>query len=946
MTRIFDVLPADAPDIKDANNAVQNDSGFFMCSICTREFSGLNSLKKHVPIHTRRIQHKCDVCGYVFGKKEYLLDHMRKHTGEVSPVCDVCGQTFNKSLKLKEHFKLHRNVASNGAVNQLNPFRCHVCKMVFAKPEQLGRHLNTAHAETVYKCDICDATFGDVRGKNHHMYNEHQLDAFHQKCVWCPVCNQGFTRHYNLKVHMYKSHGKEYIENNFSAAELAALIKPPPGTSASGTARAGSNTTNQNNISGSKLSAMALTNKLAQLSPELPATLGKPAHYFDQGKGTQMLSCQMCPQQFVRKSDLYIHLDSDHGVILYGCTSCDDKFLDIMDLQDHVSLAHPGKAMGSPSSDESPHMATKRKPGPASRTNAPIESRGSSSNKVLADIVKNLAANAMANSIPIQKCEFCSKVLETPMKLRDHILNIHIKGFNYTCGLCDKAFPHQDHLDAHYKEKHPNLSKRAQNIRNALGLEDDTAPPSKRARYNSNNFNSLQGTLSNANKNDLPSSAVPGCNMSVIPPSAPPAHLSSSISSILSASNSVKLSNSSSSSIVVSSKPSDLFSTSKTSSFPVPILLPVKPPQPLNLVINASNNNNNNEVCEKNDLKDKEGSIQMLDENGNDKDQCNKNTTNINNNDSNNNVSSCSMNDLKAISSAPTNNNNTVISITTANLAPNSNSSSTQMSPDCNNNTQVVVVNGTMELVPNPVSGAPPVVTTTNPPLPNVVTGGRKKNSSCPVCGVVLSPKTNVNVHLRTHSGVRPYECVLCLNRFRQKAHLMKHFRCSHNQKKPPHICLFCPLECVTSNDLYRHITDKHVKETDEMRPGLIAAKAEAQAAVAAANQAAAATSQTITNGTSAIQEQLSNDSSNNNTMEDDIAASPSNEESPLNETPESPAEAEIMEEDDVRYEAITEPFLFEEQVIYPCYVTLPFVSDELAEAACFPKQAMVSAQH
>jgi len=29
---------------------------------------------------------------------------------------------------------------------------------------------------------MCEATFGDVRGKNHHMYNEHQLDAFHQKC--------------------------------------------------------------------------------------------------------------------------------------------------------------------------------------------------------------------------------------------------------------------------------------------------------------------------------------------------------------------------------------------------------------------------------------------------------------------------------------------------------------------------------------------------------------------------------------------------------------------------------------------------------------------------------------------------------------------------------------------------------------------------------------------
>ena len=120
------------PEINDAGDAQQNDSGFFHCTICTREFSGLNSLKKHVPIHTRRVQHKCDVCGYVFGKKEYLLDHMRKHTGEISPVCQVCGQTFNKSLKLKEHQKLHRNTALDGSAHSdNNPFRCHLCRDTF-----------------------------------------------------------------------------------------------------------------------------------------------------------------------------------------------------------------------------------------------------------------------------------------------------------------------------------------------------------------------------------------------------------------------------------------------------------------------------------------------------------------------------------------------------------------------------------------------------------------------------------------------------------------------------------------------------------------------------------------------------------------------------------------------------------------------------------------------
>ena len=78
--------------------------------------------------------------------------------------------------------KLHRNTANDGSINEYVPYRCHICKQCYSQPEPLGEHLRSQHSETVYKCDICIATFGDVRGKNHHMYNEHQLDAFHQKC--------------------------------------------------------------------------------------------------------------------------------------------------------------------------------------------------------------------------------------------------------------------------------------------------------------------------------------------------------------------------------------------------------------------------------------------------------------------------------------------------------------------------------------------------------------------------------------------------------------------------------------------------------------------------------------------------------------------------------------------------------------------------------------------
>ena len=189
--------------------------------------------------------------------------------------------------------------------------------------------------------------------------------------VWCPVCNQGFTRHYNLKVHMYKSHGKDYLENNFSSEELESLMRPPPGSN-----------TSKASTSPKQLDKEDIgVNTSLPISPPLTPKLSPRQRYMTEDQPQVHLALDLKIRSRPGPASLTktkYYFEQESMKVLSKCNSCDLKFVDKVDCDFHYEQEHKYEDRDYQASEP----LQKRKPGPASRTNPPMENRVSSATDV------------------------------------------------------------------------------------------------------------------------------------------------------------------------------------------------------------------------------------------------------------------------------------------------------------------------------------------------------------------------------------------------------------------------------------------------------------------------------------------------------------------------------------------------------------------------------------
>lgn len=172
---------------------------FNKCSICKAGFESRSEIKDHMfSKHKDSLDYcTCTVCFKNFSCPNSLKRHSLVHTGTKPYSCEICKRRFSQSSILKRHRFTH---------NELKPFQCHFCKKSYTQKMNLLIHLRNhgfKGQKEKHKCYLCDKKFVHHSGLSRH------LKLHKGEMSFCPLCNKSFTDSSAMLRHVRSIH-KQY----------------------------------------------------------------------------------------------------------------------------------------------------------------------------------------------------------------------------------------------------------------------------------------------------------------------------------------------------------------------------------------------------------------------------------------------------------------------------------------------------------------------------------------------------------------------------------------------------------------------------------------------------------------------------------------------------------------------------------------------------------------
>jgi hypothetical protein len=118
-----DTQPSDSPpQTADRDESNVTDDKPYNCDQCTKSFSRMSTLVRHIRLHNGDKPYKCGQCMKSFSQKSHLASHIRLHTGDRPHKCDQCFKSFADKSTLIKHIRVHTSD---------KPFKCDQCQNFF-----------------------------------------------------------------------------------------------------------------------------------------------------------------------------------------------------------------------------------------------------------------------------------------------------------------------------------------------------------------------------------------------------------------------------------------------------------------------------------------------------------------------------------------------------------------------------------------------------------------------------------------------------------------------------------------------------------------------------------------------------------------------------------------------------------------------------------------------
>ncbi|XP_030761168.1 zinc finger protein 91-like [Sitophilus oryzae] len=186
----------------------------YQCSACSKSFSLLISLKKHILLshkskkvsnHVERGKFKCKHCGDLFDFSNQLIRHERRCLSYMQ--CGKCNKTFT----LLKFYILH--VENEMCSVDPSKLFCTPCNRILSSVQAFKKHMRTVHAKTGVPCRYCNQFLKNNESLRKHMVRKHP----NNEKYFCKFCELGFVKYQQLLFHR-KS---DLCENNANVEQIA-----------------------------------------------------------------------------------------------------------------------------------------------------------------------------------------------------------------------------------------------------------------------------------------------------------------------------------------------------------------------------------------------------------------------------------------------------------------------------------------------------------------------------------------------------------------------------------------------------------------------------------------------------------------------------------------------------------------------------------------------------